>query len=185
MKLIQILMLSILLLSCASKVISRDPVYRETELRHSRFQLDGEIFDSQEYQVELKLAFVQSDLEAERAVANTPRNENFIFKFWAIKKKILKAKHSISWRSPSELNPSISYENYGQPKITEIEKRTLFELVSAHLKNSNEYIIGATRDYKGAVYISTRENNSDVSRQYTFAGHDKVWNFLGVGIIEE
>lgn len=172
-------------MSCASKAISRDPVYRETELRHSRFQLEGETFDSQEYQAEFKSAFAESDLEAERAVANTLRNENFIFKFWAIKKKILKAKHSISWSSPSELNPSISYENYGQPKITEIEKRTLFELVSARLVSPNEYIIGATRDYKGAVYVSTRESNSDVSRQYTFAGYDKVWNFLGVGIIEE
>lgn len=185
MKLIQIFTLSILLLSCASKVISRDPVYRETELRHSRFQVGGEVFDPQEYQVDLKSAFIEADLEAERAVANTPRNGNFIFMFWAIKKQILQSKYSVSWSSPAELNPSISYEDYGQPKITAIERITLFELVKARLVNSNEYLIDVIRDYRGTVYVSTRESNSDVSRLYTFAGHDRVWSFISVGIIEE
>jgi hypothetical protein len=160
-------------------------VYRETEIRQARFKVDGEVFDPQELKHEFKAAFVEADLEAERAVGNVPRNKLFIFKFWEVKKKILKSKYSISWSSPAELNPSIVYENYGQPQITELEKKYLFEIVKQHLVNSSETIFGAYRDYKGTVYVSTRETNSDISRQYTLSGHDNIWSFVSVGIVEE
>jgi hypothetical protein len=100
-------MLPVLLVACETS-ISRDPVYRETEVRQSRPRLLGESFDSQESYPRLKSAFDTADRKAERAVGNVPRDAEFITRFWDAKRRILSREFGITWRTPAELNPQIT-----------------------------------------------------------------------------
>jgi hypothetical protein len=100
--------------ACGGQPVQPDPVYRETLLRHSRPQLDAEQFDPQESDLMLKDTFAKADAKAERKVANVPRNDRFIYKFWAAKRRILLREFGITWNTPADLNPGIKYESYGQ-----------------------------------------------------------------------
>lgn len=75
----------------------------------------GEQFDPQERDPRLRGMFAAADAKAERAVANVPRDRRFVFRFWTAKKRVLKAKYGISWKTPAEINPTIVYDSYGQP----------------------------------------------------------------------
>src|SRR5713226_3578654 len=100
--------------SDAMQAIQRDPVSHETATRQARPRLAGEKFDPQESDLRLRNVFAAADREAERGVANVRRDERFIFHFWSIKKRILRRKYGIDWKTPAELNPSIVYDSYGQ-----------------------------------------------------------------------
>ena len=113
-----LLLILMLLLTCTTRGDQRDPIYRETAIRQARPRAFGEKFDPPENVPRLRDVFTVCDAEAERAVGNVPRDRRFIFRFWSAKKKVLRQKHGIDWKTPAELNPNIAYDSYGQPRIT-------------------------------------------------------------------
>jgi hypothetical protein len=104
-------------ITCDAEIPFRDPIYRETEVRHARPRLSGEKFDRHETDPKLRAAFAAADAAAERRVANVKRDERFALKFWSAKKQILRRQFGIDWKSPAELNPTLAYDSYGQPRL--------------------------------------------------------------------
>jgi hypothetical protein len=179
----------VLLTACPSpawsgEAIQPDPVYRETELRHARPRLNGEVFDTGESDPALTEVFASADRKAERQVGNTPRDDQFITTFWAAKQRLLESEYGVSWRTPAELNPQIRYANYGQPELTGEERRVLGVHVSDR-KQATESIREMFREFDGTVRVSTWEPQTDTVRHYTFVGHDTEWTFVDVGELEE
>lgn len=172
-----IIALAVICCSCVSGSIQRDPIYRETTVRQARPKLEAERFDPQEKVPSLAHVFLAADMKAERAVANVPRDSDFIFRFWRIKKKLLKREFNVEWRPPAELNPQIEYENYGQPKITDTELATIMPLVAARMVKSDEEIRGARRVFAGVVFVTTHVTASGEWRQYELHGSEKTWSF--------
>jgi hypothetical protein len=162
-----------------------DPVYRETEIRQDRPQLDGEVFDAQEVDPRLHEAFATADKKAERAVGNVKRDGKFIVHFWKAKKRILKSDFGIDWKSPAELNPTIAYGGYGAPLLTDVEIGELTKLVDAHKQVRPEIIKGMWRDLWGAVLVSTLSPSDGDNIIYSFAGHDRSWEFIRRDIVQE
>jgi hypothetical protein len=143
----------ILLLLCATSVtyaIQPDPIYRETELRHSRPLAAGERYDAQEDDPKLRDAFAAADAAAERRVGNVKRDDRFIFAFWAEKKAILRDKYQIEWKTPAELNPQITYISYGQRKVSEQE---IAEITAVVKQRTKRHITHIDRDPKGVVRV--------------------------------
>ena len=166
--------------ACSSLTIQPDPVYRETQVRHSRPALDGERFDPQEVEPRLSEAFQAADRKAERKVGNVPRDQNFIQNFWQAKKRILKNDYGVNWMSPGELNPTIRYGSYGQPEITMLEKQSILAAVKDHL-DSHESVVAVWREFEGDVWVSTKSNQDDRSRYYVLSGHDSTWSVVRNG----
>ena len=52
----------------------------------------------------------RADREAEEALAKEPRELGFCRIFWATKKRILRERFGIDWKSPAEMNPHIIYD---------------------------------------------------------------------------
>jgi hypothetical protein len=143
--------LVILLLLCAvSATYAADPVYRETELRHSRPLAAGERYDPQEDDPKRRAAFAAADAAAERRVGNVKRDDRFIFAFWAEKKAILRDKYHIEWKTPAELNPQITYISYGQRKVSEQE---IAEITAVVEQRTKRHITRIDRDPKGVVRV--------------------------------
>lgn len=46
----------------------------------------------------------------EEQLKNSPRGLGFCHVYWHTKKRILKEKYNIDWRSPAELNPWIRFD---------------------------------------------------------------------------
>jgi hypothetical protein len=157
-----------------------DPVYRETEVRQSRPRLNGEVFDRQESDLELKDKFATADRKAERLVGNVERHSDFIQHFWRAKKRILKGEFGIQWKTPAELNPTIEYASYGQPKITDAENRALRALAARRLSSSSEQMRGVDRSFEGIASVWTRDRQTQQIREYRFEGHDAAWTFIEV-----
>lgn len=55
---------------------------------------------------------IESELEKEldERFKDTPRGLGFCHVYWHAKKKLLKEKYNIDWKSPSELNPFIIFD---------------------------------------------------------------------------
>lgn len=175
----------ILLASCASSPVQRDPVSHETTVRHARPRLDHEKFDPQEFDPALVACFGTADAKAEREVGNVTRNDEFILTFWKEKKRLLRQQCGIDWQSPAELNPEIEYDDYGQPTLTAAELLAAHAVVSANLVTPDEQIGYGWRTFTGQVFIVTRAGNPPVVRHYELHGHDGAWEFVSVGILEE
>lgn len=167
------------------KLIDPDPVYRETEVRQSRPRVNGEVFDPQESDPALKDRFALADRKAERVVGNVQRNAKFIVHFWEAKKRILKDQFGIQWKTPAELNPSIKYDGYGQPKITAAEDRALRALVAPRLSSSSEEVRSVDRSFEGVAEVWTSDHQTQQIGLYTFAGHDDQWTFIEGGKLVE
>ena len=184
---LSLLVISLLAVSCASTEgdIQPDPIYRETEIRHSRPRLAGEVFDSRESDPAYKEIFGAADKSAERAVGNVPRDSDFVFHFWEEKKRILKSEYGIEWKSPAELNPHISYGRYGQPDITSAESDAARAVVKSNLVSESEEIVGEYRTFKGEVFVVTQDSESGIVRHYELFGHDQVWEFKRVCEVSE
>jgi hypothetical protein len=170
---------------CSTYEIQRDPVFEETKIRNSRPKLQHEVFDPKESEQKYEHIFTDVDLIAERKVGNVKRNKNFIIEFWQQKKKVLRSKYGIDWKSPSELNPEICYESYGQPCITEGEELAIIKVVNENSASPGEIINGVYRDFRGIVYIGAHDELNGVTRQYRLAGQETEWEFLSVSIIEQ
>jgi len=182
-----LLVIPLLAVSCAStnEEIQPDPIYRETEIRHSRPRLAGEVFDSKESDPAYKEIFAGADKSAERAVGNVPRDSDFVFHFWEEKKRILKSEYGIDWESPAELNPHISYGRNGQPGISSTESDAARAVVSANLVSESEEIVGEYRTFRGELFVVTQDSDSRTVRHYELYGHDQIWEIKRVCELSE
>ena len=52
----------------------------------------------------------KAEREAEENLACIPRGRGFCHKLWAEKKRILREKYGIQWKSPSDMNPEILFD---------------------------------------------------------------------------
>lgn len=165
--------------------VQLDPIYRETDVRNQRPRAAGEKFDPKEANPESRYIFTSADEIAERRVGNVERNDKFIHKFWEEKKSVLLDKYDIRWQSPAELNPDITYGNYGQPAITEEER----EAVSGYLRSEghikDESVHHVWRMFDGTVYVATTDNISARVRHYQLSGAGDKWKFIDVHFVEE
>ena len=165
-------------LTCAAYA-QRDPIYRETVVRHARPRAASEKFDPQESDPKLRAAFSAADAAAERRVGNVRRDEKFALKFWAAKKQILREKYGIDWKSPAELNPSFVYEPYGQPRLTAEEIRVITRIVRRHLRQRAEEITSLKRTFEGTAEVWTKIAGMEGGRHYEFRGRGKHWTLTG------
>ena len=66
--------------------------------------------DPQEDDPRLKKVIEAAEKEAEENLADLPKGRGFCHKLWAEKKRILKEKYGIQWKSPSDMNPFILFD---------------------------------------------------------------------------
>ena len=163
--------------TCEADIPFRDPVYRETALRHTRPRASGEKFDSKESDPKLRETFAAADAAAERRVANVRRDEKFIFHFWSTKKDILRRQYGIDWKTPAELNPQIAYTSYGQPQITQRETREITPVVR---KRTSNPIVFLDRDYQGKVRAWTKPGTGEESIAYVVRFERRRWKIVDV-----
>ncbi|NMC04755.1 MAG: hypothetical protein GYA24_06065 [Candidatus Lokiarchaeota archaeon] len=53
----------------------------------------------------------EANQEAEKAVVIVKKGEmGYCHAFWAAKKRVLKEKYGIDWKSPAELNPHVMFD---------------------------------------------------------------------------
>ena len=174
--------ISLAILLLTSTCPGCDPVWRETEVRHSRPAVQGEIFDPKERVPEYAEAFSTADRNAERKVGNVKRDEKFIFVFWREKKRILKDDFGIVWKTPAELNPKIQYESYGQPKLTLAEIKRVRLAVSPRM-TSDESFFATWREYDGRICLTTKSATESETRIYYVTGPENAWIITGPHII--
>lgn len=163
---------------CAVHGGSRDPVSHETATRQARPRLRGEKFDPRESDPQLRRIFALVDAAAERAVSNTPRDERFIFHFWSVKKRMLRQKHGIDWKTPAELNPNIAYDSYGQPRVTAREIREITPLVQKQMRQKEEKITSFERTFEGDVNVWTQIGKTDQQRRYVIRRENNIWKIV-------
>ena len=156
----------------------RDPVSHETITRHARPRIAGEVFDPQENDPRLRAIFADADSEAEYAVRNTPRNKRFIFRFWLIKKTILKKKYRLDWKTPAELNPTIAYASYGQPSLTAGEIREISSMIRRALRNNEERIVSVERTFDGTINVWTTVGETRDRGTYVVAKVAGEWKIV-------
>ena len=172
-------MILVLLLTCTTRGNQRDPIYRETAIRQARPRAPGEKFDSQESQARLRDVFMAADAEAERAVGNVPRDKHFIFRFWSAKKRILRQKHSIDWKTPAELNPKILYDSYGQPALTSGEVNEISTMIRRELRHKDERIVSVERTFDGTIDVWTTLGNTADRGKYVINKVAGKWKIVG------
>jgi hypothetical protein len=159
-----------------------DPVWRETQLRHERPDVQGQHFDPQESDPKLAEVFAAADRKAERKVGNVKRDKHFIFKFWREKKKILKREYGIAWKTPAELSPTVAFDDYGQPLLTAAEKERVKAAVAPRM-NQSEGLIQIWREYDGKISVTTKSSADNEVRIYHLTGQDGAWAIVGPFVI--
>ena len=74
----------------------------------------GERFDVKEFDLKYKEIMKGAEKEAKitlkKIFSISPRDRGYRYLFWPEKKRILKEKYRLDWRSPAELNPGILYD---------------------------------------------------------------------------
>lgn len=72
---------------------------------------DGHYYDPIEDDPSLRQILTAADEEALKACPR-PRGRlmGYIHGFWATKKRILKEKYGVDWRSPAEMNPNVAFD---------------------------------------------------------------------------
>jgi hypothetical protein len=173
-----------ILLASPRPVFASDPVIHETAIRQARPRLAGEQFDPQERDPRLRVIFAAADAEAERTVTNVLRDQQFIVRFWAAKKKVLKDKYRIGWKTPAEINPTIAYDSYGQPRMTRREIREITPVVQKQIHDPNEKIKDLERTFEGTVYVWTRVGEFERGRYLVQRKGDR-WTFVRRDRIQE
>jgi hypothetical protein len=48
--------------------------------------------------------------EAEAELANEPKGIGYCHDYWSTKKRILKEKYGVDWKSPAEMNPGVLFD---------------------------------------------------------------------------
>lgn len=182
---LRLLVLCVLISTSLSPLLGsdRDPVSHETATRQARPRLEGEKFDPQENEPRLRDVFATADAEAERAVGNVPRNERFIFHFWSVKKRILRQKHEIDWKTPAELNPDIVYDSYGQPRVTAREIREITPVVEKQMRHREEKIANFERTFEGDINVWTKIGKTDDRGRYVVRRRNKAWKIVNYHLV--
>lgn len=156
----------------------RDPISHETAIRQARPRAKGEVFDPQETDPRLRDIFVKTDLLAERAVRNIPRDKRFIFRFWLVKKQMLKRTHGIDWKTPAELNPSITYKSYGQPALMAQEVREIEAMMDHEVRSKSETIVSVERMFDGTIDVWTTVGNTGDRGKYVVSKVGRKWKII-------
>ena len=73
---------------------------------------DGVIYDSKERDPKYKERIRKADKEADEELKRRGIKEGlgYCCSFWSEKKKILKEKYNLEWKSPQELNPGVLFD---------------------------------------------------------------------------
>ena len=171
-------LLVVIAATSAADAIQPDPVLRETVIRHAR-QIPREKFDPQEYDPKLCAVFAAADAAAERRVGDVKRNDRFIFQFWSAKKRILRQKYNIDWKTPAELNPQIVYASYGQPKIT---KREIGDIMPVVRGRTARPITTIERDFDGKVTVWTKREGNQ-AKTYTVRKTRNSWKVVDEDVV--
>ncbi len=66
--------------------------------------------DNQEKMRKNKKKFAEIDKILEEEFKDTPKGLGFCHIFWARKKQLLLEKYNITWLSPADLNPDITFD---------------------------------------------------------------------------
>lgn len=66
--------------------------------------------DPQEDDPKLRKIFKSVDKEVETILADLPRQLGYCHAFWDEKRRILKQKYGIRWKSPDEMNPDVIFD---------------------------------------------------------------------------
>lgn len=75
----------------ASSGLARDPVEDDPRYADAFRSIDGEV-------------------KAEMAASGDTQRRGSVYRYWAIKKRILKTKYGIDWRDPGEMNPHVIFD---------------------------------------------------------------------------
>jgi hypothetical protein len=51
-----------------------------------------------------------AEKQAKEELKGEPQELGFIHRYWSVKRRILKDKHGIDWRTPAEMNPNLAIE---------------------------------------------------------------------------
>ena len=71
---------------------------------------DGLKHDPLEDHPRLRRVFAKAEREAELELPDVPRSLGFCHVFWETKKRILREKYGINWRTPVEMNPGVLFD---------------------------------------------------------------------------
>lgn len=66
--------------------------------------------DPKEDNPKLRNIFEKAEEEVHRTLADHPRGLGFCHTYWIEKKRILKEKYGIDWKSPAEMNPDVIFD---------------------------------------------------------------------------
>lgn len=84
---------------------------REVQIRLNLVKNPGEIkHDLKEFAPKYQELIAAAGRKADENLANEPRDAAFAERFWAEKKRILKAEYGIDWKSPAEMNPEVVFD---------------------------------------------------------------------------
>ena len=88
-----------------------------TKRPQNSYRKNGEYYDkvekTKEYRACVEEVEKQAEIEARKNMRELTGKEwgiGYCHMFWIAKKKILKEKYNIDWRSPAEMNPEIIYD---------------------------------------------------------------------------
>lgn len=71
---------------------------------------DGMKYDPIEDDPQAGPSVQQADREARDALKDVPRELGWCHGFWATKKRLLKDRYGIDWRTPAEMNPTVAFD---------------------------------------------------------------------------
>ncbi|MBD1839639.1 hypothetical protein H6F78_16800 [Coleofasciculus sp. FACHB-64] len=84
---------------------------REVQIRLNLGKNPGEIkHDLKEFAPKYEQLIADAGRKADENLANEPRDAAFAERFWAEKKRILKAEYGIDWKSPADMNPEVVFD---------------------------------------------------------------------------
>jgi hypothetical protein len=70
----------------------------------------GILHDPNENEPELQAIFRAAEKQTDEELKGEPRELGFIHRYWNTKKRILKEKHNLYWRTPAEMNPNVRFD---------------------------------------------------------------------------
>lgn len=76
----------------------------------SRVNDSGFKYDPIEDDPKFKSIIEAAEKEVEVELANEPKVMGYCHQYWETKKRILKEKYGIDWKSPSEMNPDVLFD---------------------------------------------------------------------------
>ncbi|MGE5473963.1 MAG: hypothetical protein ACM3UU_07050 [Ignavibacteriales bacterium] len=109
MNYLYILLATIFILYLVIKMFLRFREFNKRTINNGKYE---EIHDLKEDNPELKLIIDKAGEEAENILEEEGISveRGYCHKYWTLKKKILKEKYNLDWKSPKEMNPLMRYD---------------------------------------------------------------------------